>query len=206
MNKEGKIVPALSMDINGKNIWYAPVEEFLPSQLYPSEKTEVFFPEDDQAGWIGMLRDKFPEFFFEKSPDGKPLMSHSFQMIDFGIERKHIYPDIKIAKAIIHSPGNSVPNIFHIKFETYLRKKLRGKYYLQKFYMECEIPTSDVNMELILGELNHFNAGVYKSIILGKVDLKLIFPQHMGPARQVFELDPDQTPEEDRLQPDTRPV
>jgi hypothetical protein len=154
------------------------------------------FQEDDQAPLLGIL----PKWFLEeKSPDGKPLMSHSFRMIDLGVEKKVIYPEIKVSRAMIHGVGNSQSVIFHMKIETYLRKKFRGKFYLQKFFRECEIQYQDMSLDYVIGELNHFNAGVYKTIILGKVDLKLVFPQHIGPDKPVFELDPDQTPEEERL-------
>ena len=43
MNKEGKIIPALVLEVGDKKLWYAPIDEFLPSQLYPSEKTKNFF-------------------------------------------------------------------------------------------------------------------------------------------------------------------
>lgn len=109
---------------------------------------------------------------------------------------KPIYPNVRIE--MYSEPGVIR---FHLGMMTYLRKQYRKKYYLQKFYRETEVLYNEERDANAISEINHFHAEVYKSIILGKVDLKLVFRTHWGLVRHVFELDPDQTSEEERLTP-----
>ena len=104
---------------------------------------------------------------------------------------KAIYPLINIERL-------RYGDIHIIRFETYLRKTYRRKYYLWKFYREWEFK-GEVNIsEEIITALDMFHQGVYRAIILGKVDPKLIL--HTGGVlRPAFERDLDQTPEGERL-------
>jgi hypothetical protein len=84
-----------------------------------------------------------------------------------------------------------------LTFDTYLRKKHRGKYYLWHFHWDREIEVGEGKREYsILLEIEQFHGEVYRTIILGKVSTKIIDPRY---NTQIFELDPDQTPEEERL-------
>jgi len=107
------------------------------------------------------------------------------------MEKRSIYPAISINIFAYHD------NSFRIVLESWLRKRkgLLGKYYLQKFYRE--IVLSDIN-ELYI-HLNQLHAEVYKSIILGKVDLRLVFHTPFGVLVPAFVLDEDQRSEKERM-------
>ena len=137
----------------------------------------------------------------EKTKNFIPVeKSHSFQTVDFGkygINDKFIYPEVKVILEV----GNK-KNEFTL--ETYIRLKYRGKYYLCKCKKQSEVSDNLSEKVDIICEMKHFYAEVYKYQKLMKVDLKIIIPGNWEPPRRVFELDPDQTPEEERLQPDKR--
>ena len=109
---------------------------------------------------------------------------------------KPIYPHVHIETYTI--PGSTR---FYFGMMTYLRKQYRRKYYLQKFFRSTEIAYRIDQDANIISEINHFHAEVYRAIMCGKVDLKLVFPNRWGIDRNAFELDPDQTSEEERLTP-----
>lgn len=109
------------------------------------------------------------------------------------INKKFIYPDVKVILEV----GNK-KNEFTL--ETYIRLKYRGKYYLCKCRKESLIDSGGTETIDIICEMKHFYAEVYKYQKLMKVDLKMVIPGNWEPPRPVFELDPDQTPEEERLQ------
>jgi hypothetical protein len=113
------------------------------------------------------------------------------------MDDKYVYPNVSVKMFSIQDKAIS----FVLVMETWLRKKHRGKYYLQKFYNEYYIADNDNKDANIVAEINHFHSNVYKVIILGKVDLKLVFINHWGEDRNAFELDLDQTSEEERLTP-----
>lgn len=84
-----------------------------------------------------------------------------------------------------------------IVFRTSLRKKHRGRWYLwdvvENYYHEHEL-----SREELIETLNQFYSQVYKAIMFGKVNLKLIVERN-GVVMPVFKLDPDQRAEEERL-------
>jgi hypothetical protein len=129
--------------------------------------------------------------------------SRSFKVKGFGdkynFNDKFIYPEVKVILEV----GN---NKNEFTLETYIRLKYRGKYYLCKCKKQSEIADNGSEKVDIICEMKHFYAEVYKYQKLMKVDLKMIIPGNWESPRPVFELDPDQTPEEERLQPDKRPI
>jgi hypothetical protein len=106
------------------------------------------------------------------------------------MKQKAIYPEIDIQ--ILYMGGKTL-----VTLETFLRKTYRGKYYLWKFWKEFETVGDLIGEEAIV-LMKRFNKEVYRTIILGKVDPKLVL--HTGGiCRPAFELDTDQTPEHVRL-------
>lgn len=106
------------------------------------------------------------------------------------MNQKKIYPEIGVE--ILYLGEKPL-----VTLTTYLRKTYRRKYYLWKFYKEFETK-DDLIIEEAIVLMNKFHGEVYRTIVLGKVDPKLIL--HTGGIlRPAFELDPDQTPERERL-------
>ena len=112
---------------------------------------------------------------------------------------KYIFPLIDVQ--ILNYDGET-----HIRMETYLRKTYRRKYYLWHFYKEMSfkeiaaavIPPGVDTSEVIISVLNNFYGDIYRTLIMVKVDPKLRL--HTGGIiRPMFEIDPDQTPEGERL-------
>lgn len=103
------------------------------------------------------------------------------------IVEKSVYPNVFIRK------NKFTDGSFNLILETYLRKKYRGRYYLQQFYRNVFVNSDDA----VLSFIEHFHSEVYKSIILGKVDLKII--SGIPPHRKIFNLDDNQISEEERL-------
>lgn len=109
-----------------------------------------------------------------------------------------IFPNIDIALTTGTSASpNTVDGIVGVRFVTLVRKKHRGKYYLQTVarYFDYPNPTSIMT---VLKDQNLFLRDVYTAIVLGKVDTKLrilVF----GKPTPLFELDTDQRTEVERL-------
>jgi hypothetical protein len=109
------------------------------------------------------------------------------------MKTKSIFPFIEVIFI-----GNSY-RISDIRFETYVRKKHRGKYYLWEIYRIFHYPENiSDGLNQIFKDQNIFMKDVYRTILLGKVNLKLVHEIN-GVFVPLFELDPDQTPEEERL-------
>ena len=88
-----------------------------------------------------------------------------------------------------------------LKMDTYLRKKHRGKYYLWHFHKDRDISSDPGKRENdILTEIEQFYGEVYRTLIRGKIAPKAIDPRAFD--RSIFELDPDQQSEEERLTPE----
>jgi hypothetical protein len=104
---------------------------------------------------------------------------------------KYIYPLVNIERL-------RYGKIIIIHFETYLRKTYKRKYYLWKFYKELEFKDEVDISEEIITALDRFHQEVYRTLILGKVDPKMILHRG-GVCYPAFELDTDQTPERVRL-------
>lgn len=104
---------------------------------------------------------------------------------------KYIYPSIDIE--ILRYGEKTL-----VRMETYLRKTYRRKYYLWKFYKKMEFKGEIDVYKICLDELDRLTQEIYRCQILGKVDPKLIM--HVGGVNYpLFEKDPDQTPERERL-------
>lgn len=76
---------------------------------------------------------------------------------------------------------------------TQLRKKHRGKWYLQKF---IRYHTGALNMDDLCRSLHLFNADIYKAILFGKINPNV---KHPNTDEPLFPLDPDQRSEEERI-------
>lgn len=186
---------------------------------------EDIFQEDDQSYFLEQIWQSNPRIrkimMDEKRPDGKPLMSHSFMMIDLSdnsgyptqrdiafermvkyerenMEQKYIYPNVKIDLYLYKN--NKV-----LVMQCDLRLKHRGKYYLTRCFKSWEIDLAVEGMAL-LEFTNQFHAEVFRYLKFMKVNLKLIVPGHFEPPKRVFELDLDQRSEEERLIPNTNPI
>jgi len=85
-----------------------------------------------------------------------------------------------------------------LRLETYLRVKHRGKYYLWKFYRIHRWGEKIYSDDEVFKAIFLFYAEVYRTQIFGKVNLKLRRDDN-GITRPVFELDPDQRSEAERL-------
>lgn len=109
------------------------------------------------------------------------------------MEKKYIYPDVRI-DLYLYSETQV------LNMSTDIRLKYRGKYYLTRVFKSWEIDRYVGGMAL-LEYTSQFHAEVYRYQKLMKVDLKMVMPQPMGPDKPVFELDSDQTPEEERINP-----
>lgn len=106
-------------------------------------------------------------------------------------DQKPIFPFIKITEGI-HT----------ISFETYLRKPHR-KFFLgkKKYYLwhHFKISAIDINDKYTPQRdfyLQDFLGEVYKTILFGKVNPNIIYAENRMP---VFQLDPDQTSEYNKL-------
>lgn len=111
---------------------------------------------------------------------------------------KSIYPNVSVK--FVYNSNVETDGIYSLMIlETHLRKCYRKKYYLQKFYREIYIKDFAGRDEVLANELNHFHSEVYKGIVLGKVDLKLILHTPVGREYSVFTLDEDQRSEKERL-------
>jgi len=108
------------------------------------------------------------------------------------MKEKAIYPKINI-EVIYHTENKSL-----VRLETYLRKLYRRKYYLWRFCKETELGNDIFSPNDLLTILVKFNTEIYRAQVLGEVNPKLR-TEINGFLKPVFELDPDQTPEEDRL-------
>jgi len=112
------------------------------------------------------------------------------------MNEKSIYP--KIYHLLLENE-NSHERL--LRLETYLRVKHRGKYYLWRFYRQTEFKP---NLAYPGGELIEaitlFIAEIYRVQLFGKVNPNLIQNDN-GINRPVFELDPDQRSEAERLNP-----
>jgi hypothetical protein len=108
-------------------------------------------------------------------------------------EKKYIYPEVKILLEAEMAPRRT-----SLSLETYIRLVKRKKYYLCKVYKSFEIKAG-INRKLdIITSIEHFYSEVYRCQMLMKVDPRIVFPQY-DPPRLVFELDPDQRTEQQRL-------
>jgi hypothetical protein len=155
-----------------------------------------FFQEDDQAPLLDFL----PKWLTgESSHNGKLLMSHEFKFIDLSMDKKvinekNIYPAVYMNLM----KSSAYPEKDILTLDTYLRKKHRGKYYLWRFNRQREIDSKDgIREHDIICEIQQFHSEIYRVMILGKIVPKSIHPLVFD--RSVFELDPDQRSEEERL-------
>jgi hypothetical protein len=61
--------------------------------------------EDDQTVWLQLFKDSNPEFFkkFFNEPSGRPLMSHSFMLLDFStnLNEEEMSKDVKLFQYVI---------------------------------------------------------------------------------------------------------
>jgi hypothetical protein len=112
-------------------------------------------------------------------------------------ERKFVYPAVRINQVWLDRDH------MILRMETWLRKKERGflgiwkgKWYLQRFWSEYIITDGT---DGIIASMSQFHATVYKSVICGRVDRKIVFPGIDGPARRLFEDDPEQIDERERI-------
>jgi len=109
-----------------------------------------------------------------------------------------IFPNIEVA--LIHGVAispNTSDGISGARFSTLVRKKHRGKYYLQRVIRNIDYPIP-VDVMTIFRDQNIFLGDIYRVLMLGKVNPKMIL-LYYGRPRPAFELDPDQRPEEERL-------
>jgi len=85
-----------------------------------------------------------------------------------------------------------------ISFVTRLRKKhTNGFYYLIDF--KRDVILKDKEIEYAMQTQQIFHMYVYQFLILGVIDEKFMIQRVGMPDTPVFTLDPDQTPEEERL-------
>jgi hypothetical protein len=98
---------------------------------------------------------------------------------------EYIYPSIEIISHTIEGVGTTM------SFDTTLRKKHRGKWYLWKINRIWSYKYDfDLNTPLKI-----FHAEVYNVIILGKINTSLVDMD----GNKIFKLDPNQQSEEERL-------
>ncbi len=110
------------------------------------------------------------------------------------MNNKYIFPyfDIRFERGIgINDLLTSVV------FNTWIRKKYRGKYYLWEVTRRFEY-RDGVDPMVILKDQQIFFSEVYNVIMFGKVNPKMM-KQYFGRTVPFFELDPNQDPEENRL-------
>lgn len=105
--------------------------------------------------------------------------------------KNSVYPNVNIGLF-------KYDNMKVLTMETFIRLKHKKKYYLTRVFKSWEIDASVEGLAL-LEYTSYFHADVYKALKFMKVDLKIVVPGHFEPDKKVFELDPDQTPEKERL-------
>ena len=111
------------------------------------------------------------------------------------MDTKNIYPAVFMNLIKVYGGRES------LKMDTYLRTKYRGKWYLWHFHRDRDISSDPGKRENdILTEIEQFHGEVYRVMILGKIAPKSVHPLVFD--RSVFELDPDQRSEEERLIPE----
>lgn len=115
---------------------------------------------------------------------------------------KPIYPAVEcnIKNGLIgHTEmRNSAQDAVSIELKTFLRKKHNdGLYYLVEFKKDVTITKADYILIDSMQTQDIFHAEIYNFITLGKIDPNLILDNIE--QRKAFTLDPDQTPEEERL-------
>lgn len=103
-------------------------------------------------------------------------------------EHKYIYPAMR---STIKDNGKEIA----LTVETSLRKEHEGKWYLWKFWKKCVYKNYDelIAHTPIVRDMTHRE--VYHAIILGKINLQI----KDGDGFSIFDLDPNQEPETERL-------
>ena len=105
-----------------------------------------------------------------------------------------IYPDVDIKTAWVKRPNPDDKNTdFHVKFETCIRKQHEGIWYLIKCLKRFIMPDEKGLIEVFM----HFNKEVYMNLLFAQINPKAVDPIYKTP---IFEKDPDQRRESDRLQ------
>ncbi len=114
------------------------------------------------------------------------------------INKKIIFPDIDIKEAVIIKEHSS--SIHVIKIETTIRIKHKDKYYLTKVLTTHQEPTTtpEIYNEAKNIVVKRFTAEVYRAQQLMIVS-DIVAPDNFGDLHKLFELDPDQTVEKERL-------
>ena len=107
------------------------------------------------------------------------------------VDSKKVYPNVLVSLEVCGHERN------RLSFETYVRLKHRRKYYLTRHFREFEIPIGITEKLEIISHMSHFYTGVYKGLLLAKVNLKLVVPGEFD--RPVFVLDKDQRSEKERM-------
>jgi hypothetical protein len=111
------------------------------------------------------------------------------------MNNKHIYPEIW---HLLIENGNTHERVLRLK--TYLRVIHEGKYYLQRHYRETSWGEKIFSTDEAMEAFKRFIRDVYMTQIYGKVNLNLMRDDN-GIMRPLFELDPDQRSEAERLNP-----
>lgn len=146
------------------------------------------------GGWLTL----FPAYFCSEKCFRQQLQNETMSNINIPTP---IYPivDIQIKEGAGAAPGVlGNPNAVRISLRTRLRKKhSNGKYYLVDFRRDAIF--SDKRFEGISKAQEIFHMDVYAFIILGVIDEKIMIKREEMPDAPMFIIDPDQTPEEERL-------
>jgi hypothetical protein len=103
-----------------------------------------------------------------------------------------VYPNIRCE--MIPQSGYQ----YHLILETWVRKKKKysKRYYFMHYFREAIVKGQDELVSMI----NHFHAEIYRGLILMKINPQLVASEH--PWEPIYQLDPNQEPEEERLTKD----
>lgn len=110
------------------------------------------------------------------------------------MEKKFIYPEVRVILEV-----GTFPNKSFLSLESYIRLVYRKKYYLTKSYRLFEISDGVARDTELISCINQFYSEIYRHQNLMWVNLNMVTPGNYDPPKPVFELDPDQTPEAERL-------
>jgi hypothetical protein len=106
------------------------------------------------------------------------------------MKERHIYPSINMYVELDLRGQKTV-------FKTSLRKKHKGKWYFWNVTLNY-YHKDDLMIDEMVRILNNFHSQVYQAILLGKLNPKIRY-EIDGILQDIFELDPDQRSETERL-------
>lgn len=109
------------------------------------------------------------------------------------IEAKHIYPDIMCSVFSVKHKNDKTEYVLNM--DTVLRKEKDGIWYLWPFHKQVTVGWSPDIADACMISLAHFNAEIYRCMLLGKIDTSIVDVDNIAS----FEKDVSQMDEKHRM-------